>query len=56
MCFVPVENQPETYRHVKKPFVTTIQADQAKIDQLAQALGIQLHQFKPGKIIIVNDA
>ena len=58
MCFVAVDQYDETYRHVHRKFIVTIDYDQKKLDQVAQALGIsksKFKNFKGGKILIVND-
>jgi hypothetical protein len=58
MCFVAVEGQDETYRHVHSKFIVTIPSDPEKLDALAEALGIpkkEFAKFGPGRILIVND-
>jgi hypothetical protein len=58
MCFVPVPDSDETYRHIHKKFIVTIDYDKTKLDQLAKTLGIRTSKFKNfkgGKILIVND-
>jgi hypothetical protein len=59
MCLVPVTGETETYRHVQKQFIHTIEVDKEKLDKIAQLLGIPKNQaakWKPGKLLIVNDA
>jgi hypothetical protein len=59
MCFVPVPEGNETYRHVHKQFIHTIEVDKKKLEEIARLLGIpqdQVASWKPGKLLIVNDA